>query len=752
MFGPNTVMGSVNNLSPNVRYTYTVEALDNNQGVMDSATLNSLTAPEMMDPIRNVKPEDSRTLIVDFNLKTGATDYIIRIKNSNNFFREDTVSSSPAKVENLTPYTNYELSVLPVNGGGRGQPSESKKVKTVLPSPLLSASSPTNDSITVSWAPVTHAVQYSLNVYKIGSNSDMNYNTSNTNFTITNLEPGSLYFIKASALDVEGRWGEESLYINQTTRPPTPSSVSVSMAMSHGEAGLSVSWEMNQMVYGSIDYNVMSDQNLECNTTTMSCILSPVSCGEVHNIWVTPSNPSGEGFPTSLFMFITYPCPPQSLSLMDSPEENCTIKWDTVPFADKYQAFIKTEDGEEMLCNTTNNNCTFHCQCGYTYQMSVCALNEAGSSRRGEILNHTTLPCCPESVTVSVVSTDTLEIMWNSSRGAELYETRAVDSSEVILCNDTAPVCALSDLSCDTSYSVLVTPCNEISGCNRACKAHTKDTAPCTPMNLMLNPQNSSSVSVSWTANNRAATYTVTAIGDGKRYNCTTRGNGCNITDLPCGCIFDVSVKATSPAGESLPSFSDSLETDPCCPQNLSVDQVTQAMSNVSWSQAKGAHSFITSLTSTRGHARCHTQDSHCLMGCITCGTNYTVSMEAYSQSGRMANCTYQGFSSSACCPSGIRLYKMAGNSVRILWRSSGSSHRLIAEMTGTVNNYNCTASPGENSCDISGIQCGIYHLVVAPLKTMGEKVQFCPQRHYSITCSGANISTVLYRGKRSVD
>lgn len=85
----------------------------------------------------------------------------------------------------------------------------------------------------------------------------------------------------------------------------------------------------------------------------------------------------------------------------------------------------------------------------------------------------------------------------------------------------------------------------------------------------------------------------------------------------------------------------------PCCPLNLTVDQVTQAMTNVSWSHARGAHSFVTSLTSSHGQARCHTQDSHCLMGCITCGTNYTVTMEAYSHSGRMSNCTYQGFSSS---------------------------------------------------------------------------------------------------------
>lgn len=80
-------------------------------------------------------------------------------------------------------------------------------------------------------------------------------------------------------------------------------------------------------------------------------------------------------------------------------------------------------------------------------------------------------------------------------------------------------------------------------------------------MNLMLNPKNSSCVSVSWTANNRAATYTVSALGDDDKHVCTTSGSSCDITDLPCGSTYEVSVIATSSAGQSLPSYSDSLET-----------------------------------------------------------------------------------------------------------------------------------------------------------------------------------------------
>lgn len=85
----------------------------------------------------------------------------------------------------------------------------------------------------------------------------------------------------------------------------------------------------------------------------------------------------------------------------------------------------------------------------------------------------------------------------------------------------------------------------------------------------------------------------------------------------------------------------------PCCPATLNVEQVTQAMTNVTWSMARGTHTYMTSLTSPKGNARCHTLDTHCLMGCITCGTNYTVSMEAISRTGHMSECTYHGFSSS---------------------------------------------------------------------------------------------------------
>lgn len=79
------------------------------------------------------------------------------------------------------------------------------------------------------------------------------------------------------------------------------------------------------------------------------------------------------------------------------------------------------------------------------------------------------VPCCPQDVKINLLSTDTLEIMWSPVKGAELYETTAAQTDDVIHCNDTAPVCALSDLSCNTAYSVTVTPCSDFRGCNQTC-------------------------------------------------------------------------------------------------------------------------------------------------------------------------------------------------------------------------------------------------------------------------------------------
>ncbi|XP_067086836.1 fibronectin type III domain-containing protein 7-like [Osmerus mordax] len=747
-FGPNSVMGSVNSLSPNTLYTVKVEAMDASLNVLSQAQVEKITAPEVPSVVMATSKQSDR-ISVEFTSAPGATSYVLRTETADgSFFSETDVSSSPGTVTNLKPYTDYILSVLSVNSGGRSQPSLPAEAKTVVAAPHLITSSPSNSSIVVVWQPVANAVRYTLSLIMGGSNIT-DVNITSPNVTFSDLEAGRVYAIKANAWDAMNRQGDDA-HVSQITRPPTPSIVQMNVSRNESSAGLSVSWHL---VQGASDYLVLSSEGINCTSAVGTCTLAPLACGQEHTLTVTARNLAGPSPPSAAQEFTSFPCPPEPVWVEETQAGNCSVTWGPMPYADKYVAFIKRDDGIEERCNTTNTTCDFHCQCGYTFLMTVFAYNLAGGSPPGPVLNYTTLPCCPEDVRISLVSTDTLEIEWSAARGAEVYETRAVEGSNVILCNDTSPVCALSDLTCDRPYSVMVIPCSEGRGCNWACGTHTKETAPCMSDILGISQVTNSSVSVNFTTPNRAANYTVTAAGAPDTHTCQSSGPPCVITNLPCGSAYDVSVLATTAVGQSVPSYVVTLETAPCCPETLNVHQVTQAMTNVTWSPARGAQSFVTALTSSKGHARCHTQDLHCLMGCITCGTNYTVSMEAYSRTGHKSECTYRGFSSSPCCPSGVKLYQMSNNTLRVYWRSAGALHNTTADVYGSQTNYTCSPVAGGNSCDVSDILCGdVYTVVVAPLTTDGTTVPFCPQRMYSVSCSGGNVGMVMYRGKRSLD
>ncbi|XP_036412617.1 fibronectin type III domain-containing protein 7 [Colossoma macropomum] len=747
-FSGSTVMGSVNSLSPNTVYRMRVEAMDNAVNVLSSAETEETTAPDVPSIIQAYS-KHSDSITVEFSAVFGATSYILRAENDGGFFSETVVPSSPGTVLNLSPYTDYTLSVMSVNSGGRSQPSIPVQAKTVVVAPALQSMSPTNDTIVVTWNPVDHAVLYSLTIIMEGSSSRLKLNTSQTNMTFTNLESGVTYCIKATAFDPDGIPGDD-ITVCQITRPPVPADVQVLLTPSRS-LGLAVYW---QAVRGADLYYATSSTGQNCTASGESfCIISPLNCSENHLVTVTAQNQAGPSSPSQPEDLLTYPCPPDSVQVGEVGVGNCSVTWAAVPWVDYYIAYVKRDDGAEEQCNTTSTTCYYNCHCSFTYLTTVFAYNGAGSSPPGPILNYTTVPCCPENVSVSLISTETLEISWSTVRGAELYETVAADGSDSIHCSDTVPLCALSDLTCNSLYSVVIRPCSEISGCNNTCTAHTQETAPCTPEILNLTQVNSSAVQVLWRAPNRQANYTVKAVGSGSTLSCMSSGTSCDITNLPCGATYEVTAYAATSIGQSLPSYSVALETGPCCPENLTVEQVTQSMTSVVWSPATGAQSYITSLTSPRGHAKCHTMDTHCLMGCITCGTNYSVSMEAISMTGHKSQCNYHGFASSSCCPSGVRLYGMANNTLRVYWRGSDSLYGYSADLFGTSANYTCSSALGSNSCDIPQIVCGqVYTAVVAPLTSQGSKVSFCPRRLYSVSCSGNNIGIVFYRGKRSVE
>ncbi|NXY27354.1 FNDC7 protein, partial [Pomatorhinus ruficollis] len=676
----------------------------------------------------------SNSITVEWRAVPGATNYMLTAQDADSLI-ETIVKNSPGTVTGLKPATLYRITVRSINSGGKSQPSPFRKVKTVLAAPILSVRSLSCDSIAVSWKAVHMAAGFSVSLMRSdGLGRMLKQNTTNTSLIFTNLDPGALYTIKAYAWNANGMPGDDFTY-NQRTSPNAP--VDVKVAFNSGALRAVVSWMPSE---GALTYSVTVSSGplkLRCNTSSASCTVPSLQCGSEYYVSVTAYNDAGSSEPTDAVSLKTIPCAPVNISIEEDEPGHLLVSWSGVTLGHYYVVFVKSDDGLEVHCNTSYTQCHFQSDCGFTYFISVFAYNKAGQSPLGDVFNYTTAPCCPSDFRAVFTSSDTVRVTWAPVRGADLYETRAAGGSGVVLCRDTATACTLSALQCSTAYNITVYSFSEARGSSTSCAPQHVATAPCSPEIKNISKEGLSIISVQWQPNNEEATYVVTARGEAGLWHCTSTRNSCTLMDLPCGSAFSVSAIARSPAGQSFPSYSIPLETAPCCPRDLTLTEVTQSVTNISWSVGRGAQTYVTTLESPKGQAKCHTLQTYCLLGCITCGTNYTVSLRAISETGLTSSCTYRGYSSSACCPSGVKLYRLSNNGIRVFWRASDETINYKADLHGSKGNFSCIPSSCLSHCDITKIPCGdVYTVVVAPVTDKGPKLtlfsSFCPKKIYS--------------------
>ncbi|XP_037671429.1 fibronectin type III domain-containing protein 7 [Choloepus didactylus] len=707
------------------------------------------TAPEI-PTIDQAYSKISNSVTVEWATVPGATSYLLAAEDGNTVI-ETTVANSPGTVTGLKAATLYRITIRSISAAGRSQASPPKQAKTVLAAPILEVSSPRPDSIVVQWDAVYMATGFSVSIMRAnGLGRIQKENTTNTSLTFTSLDAGTLYTIKAYAWNANGIPGDDSTF-NQRTSPCAPSNIQVSF--DSGALKASVSWALTE---GAFNYTVMAlsgSSEFSCSTSFSSCTISCLQCGTEYLISVVASNDAGSSKSTAAETLKTVACAPGRVTIQEEFPGHLSVAWSSVKLGDYYVAFVKSDDGLEVHCNTSLTQCNFLSECGFTYFISVFAYNKAGQSPLGDVFNYTTAPCCPRDINPVFVSSDRVEIVWSPVRGAELYETKAVDGYNVVECNDTVPACTLSALECDTKYNITVYSFSEVRGSNMSCTSQFITTAPCSPEIKHVSKDASSIINVHWQSTNDDATYTVTAQGEKGLYQCSSRGESCTMAGLPCGSVFSIAAVAETQAGQSLPSYSVLLETVPCCPAGLTVTHVTQSVINVSWTIGTGVQTFEAVLESHAGQSKCHTHQNHCLLGCIVCGVNYTVALKTISATGLSVDCAYQSHSSSACCPLGVKLYRLGPNGIRIYWQASRGSANYSTDLYGSKGIFTCVPSAGLSFCDVTEIPCGdVYTVMVSPVAETGLKLTFCPKKIYSVTCSGSTLGMVIYRGKRNTE
>ncbi|KAM9283115.1 LOW QUALITY PROTEIN: fibronectin type III domain-containing protein 7 [Morus bassanus] len=721
-FSDVTLKETLTSLIPNTIYAI-AEAIDKNGIILVETQIMQSAAPDI--PVIDQAYKRSNSIAVECRGVPGAAGYLLTAQDGDSVI-ESAVTKAPDR--GLNPATLCRITIRSINSGGKSQPLPFRKAKTVLAAPILSVSSQSCKSIAVSWKAVMAAV-FSVSLMRSdGLGRMLKETTTNTSLIFTNLDPGTLCTIEAYA-NVNGIPGDD--FINCPNAP-----ADVQVAFNSDALRAVVLWMPTE---GALTCSVTASSGLlklKCNTSSASCMVPSLECSSEY-MSVTAYNDAGSSKPSDAVSLKTIPCAPVDISIEEDEPGHLLVSWSSVNFSHYYVVFVKSDDGLEVHCNTSHTQYHFQSGCGFTYFISVFAYNKAGQSPLGDAFNYTTTPCCPSDFRAILVSGDTVQVTGAPVRGA-MDETRAVDGS-VVPCNDTATACTLSALQCNTRYTTTVYSFSEARGSNRLCASKYVATAPCGPEIKNIKKEALPVIGVHWQSNNEAATYIVTARGEAGLWHCRSSGNFCTLISLPCGSAFSVSAIAR-PAGQSLRSYSVPLETAPCCPNELILTQATQSVTSISWSVGMGGQT-ATPLESPKGQAKCHTLQNYCLLGCITCSTNYTVSLKAISETGLTSSCTYQR-SSSACCPSGVKLYRLGHNGVSVYWRASEETVNDNTDLHGSKGNFMCTPSSGLSHCGITEILplCRHVHKVSLQLPIREPKLAFCPKKIYSVTCSGSSV------------
>ncbi|KAF4789612.1 hypothetical protein TURU_149577 [Turdus rufiventris] len=442
------------------------------------------------------------------------------------------------------------------------------------------------------------------------------------------------------------------------------------------------------------------------------------------------------------------------LSVRSLTCDSIALSWKAVPMAAGFSVSLMRSDGLGRMLkqNTTNTSLIFtNLDPGTLYTIKAYAwnangmpgddfaynqrttYNEAGSSDPTDAVSLKTVPCAPVNISIEEDEPAHLLVSWSSVSLGHYYVVfvKSDDGLEVH-CNTSYTQCHFQS-DCGFTYFISVFAYNE-AGQSPLGDVFNYTTAPCCPSEFRAVFTSGDTMRVTWAPVRGADLYETRAAGGSGTVLCRDTATACTLSALRCSTPYNITVYSFSEArGSNTSCAPQHVATAPCCPNDLTLAQVTQSVTNISWSAGRGAQTYVTALESPKGQAKCHTLQTYCLLGCITCGTNYTVSLRAISETGLTSSCTYQGYSSSPCCPSGVKLYRLSNDGIRVFWRASDETINYKADLRGSKGNFSCTPSLGLSRCDITKIPCGdVYTVVVAPVTDKEPKLTFCPQKIYS--------------------
>ncbi|XP_028988094.1 mucin-4-like [Betta splendens] len=617
----------------------------------------------------------------------------------------------------------YSITVAGTDDTCTGQPSNNFTLVTEPCTPTnVSSRLFCSDGVAkVSWAPSVNALSYAVKA--TSSDQILNCTTSGTNCTLSDLLCDHTYDIQVSATDGTCVSNYSSLFRHNKV-PCAPQNISTSLAC--GTNILTVSWTSAPE---PLNYSVTAvilggnTTSASCRTSTTSCDLDGLQCGQTYNVSVQASSGSCIGPCSSAQTVETAPCPPLGLTAVAGCGTNALLaSWNSSLGATSYTTTVTGPNGFSSGCSSSDLTCSvsdLHCASQYT--VTVASVHATCTSSLSQT-HVTTGPCDPVNVTsVLICGSDAATVSWEAAAGAVSYIAVAQDSSSHLYasCSTNTTSCRLNRLQCGRAYNLTVLAEDQDATCNSTgSNTAVLTTAPCTPpvlsSNLICGTNYSSA---SWEQVANAVNYTVTATtATRQQISCSSATATCDLADLVCSETYTAAVVAQGSQCQSAPSSSINITTVPCSPSFVTAQYSCDAnAAALTWTDSVGGVSFWVQVDGGGYRNTYQTTNTSCVFGNLPCGLNFKATVQVQGPHCSSLPSVSDTLESVPCAPSNVSASMVcSNNSALVTW--VGTPTAVGYNVTATAQNgHTSSCYTTTTSCEVS-IKCGkTYNITVTP-------------------------------------
>ncbi|XP_040215776.1 uncharacterized protein LOC120945574 isoform X2 [Rana temporaria] len=736
-------------------YTATVWAEDGMCKGRASSKMTFKTVPCIPQNVNSTLLCQENALSVSWDASSGATAYFATAVGRQGQTLTVDVQDPTCLLSGLQCGEVYSLTVLALHDECKSAESTGLEITSVPCSPMhVTATMDCNvNGATAIWEPSTGAMAYTV-LFSGSDGHDVSCTSTNMSCSVSGLHCGENYRVTVTAFDNTCHGISSNTTIISAV-PCNPTNVLATIDCSSADL-INVTWAPSK---GAMSYVVTAKgddgHTLSCSTTTSTCDIKDVHCGDIYSISVTAWSIDCSSETVFVDIIETVPCTPDIVEVqIDCLTNEAFVSWKENNTHPTYHTAVATDPhGKELSCSEFITSCSIPgLECGLIYSFQVHSSNRDCSSLNSSAYISKTAPCQPVDVITNVHCENNAGIIsWAESRGAIHYMTTLTGNGSTLYCNTTDTTCSFNGLQCGQSYSVNVMAMDD--KCVSVLSAiSTFPTAPCQPQGFSIDLDCSNqTVSMLWEESNGAQLYHVdveSSIGELNSYTTTSLFFSSEV--LSCSKSYGFTVMAIGETCNSSKSVTLYENSAPCVPVDVQYTTTCPTtMVLMTWSASERAIDYHVSASAPGGlESSCNSSSTSCSLSGLDCGLSYKVQVVAVGQ-----KCSSNGSSlvlldTAPCLPKNLEVHMDCTNNSAILsWEESRGAQHYVGEVVSDQDSVFSCKTEG-TTCIVPDLSCGTaYSFSVLAMDMQCNSSFTEPVLSGMVPCPPDEVETSIYHG-----